>query len=99
SRGSRRGRRGDLAGDRVGRRKSPVGRRIEVKRLVPILLVASLAASGAAHAQPAPAAPAAPAAAVSGADFLAKNAKAAGVVTLPSGLQYKVVASGPAGPS
>ena len=28
--------------------------------------------------------------------FLAKNAKAPGVVTLPSGLQYKVVRSGPA---
>ncbi|MBI1683281.1 FKBP-type peptidyl-prolyl cis-trans isomerase [Caulobacter hibisci] len=32
----------------------------------------------------------------SGADFLAKNAKAPGVVTLPSGLQYKIVRSGPA---
>jgi FKBP-type peptidyl-prolyl cis-trans isomerase len=51
---------------------------------------------GVSHAQPAPAA-AAPA--ISGAEFLAKNAKAAGVVTLPSGLQYKVVTSGPAGPS
>jgi peptidylprolyl isomerase/FKBP-type peptidyl-prolyl cis-trans isomerase FklB len=29
--------------------------------------------------------------------FLEKNAKAEGVVTLPSGLQYKVVQSGPAG--
>jgi FKBP-type peptidyl-prolyl cis-trans isomerase len=29
--------------------------------------------------------------------FLAANAKADGVVTLPSGLQYKVVQSGPAG--
>lgn len=28
--------------------------------------------------------------------FLAKNAKEAGVVTLPDGLQYKIVASGPA---
>ncbi len=28
--------------------------------------------------------------------FLATNAKAAGVVTLPSGLQYKIVQSGPA---
>jgi FKBP-type peptidyl-prolyl cis-trans isomerase len=55
----------------------------------------ALGAGGAAHAQ----APAPAPAAVSGADFLAKNAKAAGVVTLPSGLQYKVVASGPAGPS
>ncbi len=31
-----------------------------------------------------------------GAAFLAKNAKAPGVVVLPSGLQYKVVKSGPA---
>ena len=60
-------------------------------RLVPILLVAALTAGGAAHAQaPAPAAPA-----VSGADFLTRNAKVAGVVSLPSGLQYKVVQSGP----
>ncbi|HEX2818268.1 MAG TPA: FKBP-type peptidyl-prolyl cis-trans isomerase [Phenylobacterium sp.] len=67
-----------------------------MKRLLPILLVAVLGASGAAYAQaPTPAAPAV----VSGADFLARNAHAAGVVTLPSGLQYKVVQSGPAGPS
>jgi peptidylprolyl isomerase/FKBP-type peptidyl-prolyl cis-trans isomerase FklB len=32
-----------------------------------------------------------------GAAFLATNAKAAGVVTLPDGLQYKVLQSGPAG--
>ena len=31
------------------------------------------------------------------AEFLVRNGKAPGVVTLPSGLQYKVVASGPAG--
>ena len=31
-----------------------------------------------------------------GRTFLATNAKAAGVVTLPSGLQYKIVKSGPA---
>ena len=66
-----------------------------MKRLVPLVLIATLAA-GAAHAQPAPAAP--PTAAAN-ADFLAKNAKAAGVKTLPSGLQYKVLASGPAGAS
>lgn len=30
-----------------------------------------------------------------GAEFLAKNAKEPGVVTLPSGLQYKVIRSGP----
>jgi FKBP-type peptidyl-prolyl cis-trans isomerase len=71
-----------------------------VKRLVPIVLATVLGAGGFAHAQPAPAAPPTAAAPpVSGADFLAKNAKAAGVKTLPSGLQYKVVASGPAGPS
>lgn len=31
--------------------------------------------------------------------YMATNAKAPGVVSLPSGLQYKVVQSGPAGPS
>jgi FKBP-type peptidyl-prolyl cis-trans isomerase len=36
-------------------------------------------------------------AATAGAVFLAANAKAPGVVTLPSGLQYKVVTSGPKG--
>ena len=71
-----------------------------MNRLAPFALALSLAAISA----PALAQPAAPAAAAasaqSGADFLAKNAKAAGVVTLPSGLQYKVVSSGPAsGPS
>jgi FKBP-type peptidyl-prolyl cis-trans isomerase len=39
-------------------------------------------------------------AATAGAAFLAANAKAPGVVTLPSGLQYKVITSGPkTGPS
>lgn len=33
------------------------------------------------------------------AEFLARNAKQPGVIALPSGLQYKVLASGPAGPS
>ena len=33
------------------------------------------------------------------ADFLATNARKPGVQTLPSGLQYKVVQSGPPGPS
>ena len=38
-----------------------------------------------------------PAASASANDtFLAQNAKAPGVVTLPSGLQYKIIASGPA---
>lgn len=59
-------------------------------RLVPIVLAAALFAGPALAQQPAPAAP-------SGAEFLAKTAKEAGVTTLPSGLEYKVVASGPAG--
>jgi FKBP-type peptidyl-prolyl cis-trans isomerase len=59
-----------------------------LQRLVPLVLIAALSA-GAAHAQPAPV-PAAPPTAAAQADFLAKNAKAAGVKTLPSG---------PAGPS
>lgn len=43
-----------------------------------------------------PAAASAPSPAVAaGAAFLATNAKAPGVVVLPSGLQYKIVASGP----
>jgi len=62
-------------------------------RLATLALAAALAVAGAAHAQPA----AAPPAAQSGAAFLAANAKAPGVVTLPSGLQYKVVTSGPPG--
>ena len=60
-------------------------------RLLPLTLAAALIAAGAAHAQPA----AAPAA--SPAEFLAKTGKEPGVVTLPSGLEYKVVSSGPAG--
>jgi FKBP-type peptidyl-prolyl cis-trans isomerase len=68
---------------------------------IAILFGAALLVGGAAHAQglaqndgPAPATSPADAA-----QFLATNAKAPGVVSLPSGLQYKVVASGPAGPS
>src|SRR5436309_2409144 len=61
---------------------------------LPLALAAALIA-GAAAAQPAAAPPAAPA--PGNGDFLAANAKAPGVVTLPSGLQYKVVASGPPG--
>lgn len=56
------------------------------------LAIPLIAASAQAQAPVAPA-QAAPAA------FLAANAKAPGVKVLPSGLQYKVVASGPAGPS
>jgi FKBP-type peptidyl-prolyl cis-trans isomerase FklB len=48
-----------------------------------------------AHAQDMPAS-ADPAAAAAAAAFMAKNAKAAGIVTLPSGLEYKIVRSGPA---
>ena len=59
------------------------------------LALTLLLSAGAASAQTPPAAPAA----VDGAAFLARNATAPGVVTLPSGLQYKVVKSGPAGPS
>ena len=65
------------------------------------LLGAALLAAGAAHAQglaQSEGAPA-PASVADSAQFLATNAKAPGVVTLPDGLQYKVVAAGPAGPS
>ncbi len=61
--------------------------------------VAPLAIAAPAFAAPAAAAPAA-AAAPDPAAFLAQNAKAPGVATLPSGLQYKVVKAGDAkGPS
>ncbi|HEY3948697.1 FKBP-type peptidyl-prolyl cis-trans isomerase [Phenylobacterium sp.] len=65
-------------------------------RFLPLFAAAALsvaATCGAASAQ----APAAPPSAASGADFLAKTAKEPGVKTLPSGLEYKVIASGPAG--
>ena len=74
-------------------------------RLLASLALAAALAAGAAHAQVKPSAPpqlnAGPsAAATAGKAFLANNAKAPGVVTLPSGLQYKVIASGPKdGPS
>jgi FKBP-type peptidyl-prolyl cis-trans isomerase FklB len=68
-----------------------------VRRLSTLILAAALAPGGAAQAQSAPA-PAPPPAVVE-ADFLANNAHAPGVKTLASGLQYKVVQSGPAGPS
>lgn len=66
-----------------------------MKLFAPLLAAALLAAAPAFAQAPAPA----PAAPVPAADFLAANAKAAGVKTLPSGLQYKVVTSGPAGAS
>ena len=66
-----------------------------------LTLSATLSACGRhphAHAQDMPA-PADPAAAAAAAAFLAKNAKAPGVITLPSGLEYRIVRSGPpAGP-
>jgi len=67
-------------------------------RLFIVLAVAlALSACGRrTRAQDAPA-PAADTASVSAAaDYMAKNAKAPGVITLPSGLQYKIIRSGPA---
>jgi FKBP-type peptidyl-prolyl cis-trans isomerase FklB len=71
-----------------------------MKFIAPLILVAALGLAAPALAQTAPpaAAPAAPALEPAAA-FLAKNATAAGVKTLPSGLQYKVITAGPAGPS
>jgi len=63
-----------------------------MKALIPLACVALLFTAAAAHAQPAPGAPADPAA------FMAQNAKAPGVKTLPSGLQYRIDQTG-AGPS
>lgn len=68
-----------------------------MRKIIPLSIAAALtlAAAGSALAQaPAPAAPAAPAAAPAIDPFLANNAKQPGVVTLPSGLQYKVVKAG-----
>ena len=70
-----------------------------MKRFAP-LFVAVLLVGGAAHAQGLAQTDAAPAGSVADVvQFMAKNATAPGVVALPSGLQYKVVTSGPAGPS
>lgn len=67
-------------------------------KIAPLALSLMLVA-GAAQAQaPAPAAPAADPASA-GIAFLSRNARDPAVKTLPSGLQYKVVRSGPAGPS
>jgi peptidylprolyl isomerase/FKBP-type peptidyl-prolyl cis-trans isomerase FklB len=63
-------------------------------RLPALVLVASLALMGACQRGPDPQVLAANAQA--GQAFLAKNASEAGVRTLPSGLQYLVVRSGPA---
>jgi FKBP-type peptidyl-prolyl cis-trans isomerase FklB len=62
-------------------------------KFIAVLFGAALLVGGAAQAQT----PAAPAA--DPVQFLAANAKAPGVVVLPSGLEYKIVTSGPAGPS
>lgn len=76
-----------------------------MRLLATLAATAALAAAGAAHAQVTPTAPpqlnAAPSpGAIAGKAFLEKNAKAPGVVVLPSGLQYKVTTSGPkTGPS
>jgi len=72
-----------------------------MKALIPLAFAALLATAASADAQPAapPAAPAAATAAPDPAAFLARNAKAPGVKTLASGLQYKIAQSGPAGPS
>lgn len=67
-----------------------------MKRLLPLTIIAVLAAAGGAEAQSSGAA--APATSANE-TFLAKNAAAPGVRTLASGLQYKVLQSGPAGPS
>jgi FKBP-type peptidyl-prolyl cis-trans isomerase FklB len=74
--------------------------RIIVKAIA-TLFAAALLTAGAAHAQGLAQAEAAPPPASNAdmAQFLATNAKAPGVISLPSGLQYKVVTAGPAGPS
>jgi FKBP-type peptidyl-prolyl cis-trans isomerase len=61
-----------------------------LKPFIALMLGAVLLACGPALAQ---------APAVDPVQYMATNAKAPGVATLPSGLQYKIVASGPAGPS
>jgi FKBP-type peptidyl-prolyl cis-trans isomerase len=70
-------------------------------KLFTSLFAAALLVGGAAHAQGLAQTDAAGAAAspADAAQFLANNAKAPGVIALPSGLQYKVLNSGPAGPS
>lgn len=74
-----------------------VGHRQEtiLKPIAALLFCAALLAGGPSLAQ----APPAPSAAVDPTQFMTTNAKAPGVTVLPSGLQYKVVQSGPPGPS
>lgn len=66
-----------------------------MKALIPLAFAALLVTAASAEAQP-PAPPAATAA-PDPAAFLAQNAKAPGVKTLPSGLQYKIAQSASAG--
>lgn len=61
------------------------------------LLVALAAVLALAACKPAPKATDTKASAAAAAAFMAKNGKAPGVQTLPSGVQYKVVQSGPEG--
>lgn len=61
------------------------------RRLVAVAVLALSMAACHHQAQPKP-----PADTSANAAFLAKNAKEPGVVTLPDGLQYKIVSSGPA---
>jgi FKBP-type peptidyl-prolyl cis-trans isomerase len=69
-----------------------------LKHIAALIVGAALLTSGAAYAQTA--APSAPASApIDPVQFMADNAKAPGVTVLPSGLEYKVIQSGPAGPS
>jgi peptidylprolyl isomerase/FKBP-type peptidyl-prolyl cis-trans isomerase FklB len=59
-----------------------------------IAIAAAILCLGACHPKAQPAAP--PADSAANAQFLATNSKQPGVVTLPDGLQYKIVTSGPA---
>lgn len=69
-----------------------------MKKFAPVLAAAlALFATDAAVAQTAP--PQTAASQPAPAEYLARNAKLPGVTALPSGLQYKVLSSGPAGPS
>jgi peptidylprolyl isomerase/FKBP-type peptidyl-prolyl cis-trans isomerase FklB len=68
-----------------------------LKRLLSLMIAALVLAAGGARAQPTTVP--APTAVSQDEGFLAKNAAAPGVKTLASGLQYKIVQSGPAGPS
>jgi FKBP-type peptidyl-prolyl cis-trans isomerase len=68
-----------------------------MKALIPLAFAALIATAASADAQAA--APPASTAAPDPAAFLAQNAKAPGVKTLASGLQYKITQSGTPGPS